>query len=103
MCEETPTEATPMPTDIETALQTSPGISDQNRRYFEENVEEIRAEYAGHHVAIVDGELAGSVAADASSPEFDEFLDRLREEYGEEAVAAAFIEYVASGDEELML
>lgn len=92
-----------MPTDIETALRESPGIDDQNRRYFEANREQIQSEHSGEYVAVVEGELVASIVADADSEEIDQFLDQLRDEYGEEAVARAYIEYVSENDEAMVL
>lgn len=56
---------------------------ERNKEYFEKNFEEIEEEYEGEIVAVVDGEIAGSVEIGSSDEEVEKFFEGLEEEYGE--------------------
>lgn len=80
-------------------LENSEDISEQNREYFHSNYRELQEEFGGYTVFIVEHELVEAIDAEAADEEINAVVEALRDEYGDEAIDRAYIEYVPKQDE----
>ncbi|MBX0305285.1 hypothetical protein [Haloarcula salinisoli] len=77
-------------------------LSKKNQKYFHENAEEIRDEYRGHTIAIVDEEVVEAV--DGKSDHLTtRLVNKLRHDYSKKQIAESYITYVSEEDDILIL
>lgn len=69
-------------------------VSAENFEFFEAHKEEIRSKYAGRVIAIIDQEVVAAKPVNPGNGEEAHFVQQLRQNWGEDAVAKAFIQYV---------
>jgi hypothetical protein len=69
-------------------------INDANYRYFQDHEDQLAEEYGGHIIVIIDQEVVTAREFTANLNELRDFLQSLREEFGQETVQEAYITHV---------
>lgn len=84
--------------DVEENLQSKFGetemIDDANIDHYRSNREEIKEEYGGQFIAIIDQEVALATSPPEEFAIARRFIDELIDEYGQEKMESAYITYV---------
>jgi hypothetical protein len=84
-------------------LSNADTINDDNHRYFREHEEHLAEEYGGQIIVIIDQEVVTAREFTANLNELRDFLQMLREEFGQETVREAYITHVPDPQQALIL
>jgi len=77
-------------------------LSRKNQEYFHEHADEIREEYGGCTVAIIDQQIVASVEGNGDHLT-TRLINQLRHEYEKKQLAESYITYVSADDDMLIL
>jgi len=70
-------------------------VKEQNYNFYIENQEELRRKYGGKTVAIIGGEVKEVRQPPSNLREAEDFIDKLKECYGEEEAEDAYVSYIS--------
>lgn len=77
-------------------------LSEKNQEYFHDHADEIREEYGGYTIAIVDKEVVAAVEGKGDHLT-TRLINQLRHDYTKKQLAESYITYVSEDDDVLIL
>jgi len=88
--------------DLTQLADDAAALGTENREYFHEHAADLREEYGGHTIAIVEGEVVAAVEGKGDH-RTTSLINGLRHEFDKQAVAESYITYVSEPDDVMIL